>query len=139
MSRARRFRLKADQCWEVADNAQLPQTKVIFTNLALSYGRLAGHEESLEAAIQRCNANFIRRESVREAAQRPRERQQSLPNQTATAAKSEGSKHSVARLLADAGAAYNFLCEAVETTGYREWLPWRPASIAPREARPPVR
>jgi hypothetical protein len=52
LSRAERFRLKAGQCRKVARVADLPQTRVIFTNLARSYGRLATHEERLEAAIR---------------------------------------------------------------------------------------
>src|SRR5688572_4451554 len=53
LSRAERFRLKAGECRNVAESARLPQTRVIFANLARSYGRLAAHEESLEAVIKR--------------------------------------------------------------------------------------
>ena len=52
LSRAERFRLKASECRQVAESACLPQTKVIFANLARSYSRLAMHEEHLEAVMR---------------------------------------------------------------------------------------
>jgi hypothetical protein len=51
LSRAERFRLKEVECKRLAEAAQLSQTKLIFANLALSYGRLAMHEELVEEAI----------------------------------------------------------------------------------------
>jgi hypothetical protein len=51
LSRAERFRLKEVECKRLAEAAQLSQTKLIFANLALSYGRLAMHEELVEEAM----------------------------------------------------------------------------------------
>ena len=48
MSWAARFRLKAAECRELAENTQFPSIRVIFARLAVSYERLAVHEELFE-------------------------------------------------------------------------------------------
>ena len=51
MSWAERFRLKAAVCRELAESAQFPQIKVIFTRLAVSYETLTVHEERFEREL----------------------------------------------------------------------------------------
>ena len=63
LSRAERFRRKGVECRQIADSAKLPQSKVIFANLAQSYRRLAMHEERLEEVIGRSVGAPAKRQS----------------------------------------------------------------------------
>jgi hypothetical protein len=51
MSWAERFRLKAAECRELAENTRFPPMRVIFSRLAVSYERLAVHEERFERSL----------------------------------------------------------------------------------------
>jgi hypothetical protein len=123
LSRAERFRLKAGQCRSIAETARLAQTKVIFTNLARSYGRLAAHEESLEAAIRRSASDSLKQASWPNAARSSARQDIYVDKGGLEASQSRTSEHHLARLLAGAGAAYNFLYSAFG--GYGERYPGR--------------
>jgi hypothetical protein len=98
LSRAERFRLKAGQCRKAARVADLPQTRVIFTNLARSYGRLAVHEERLEAAIRGADDPSVEYRGCHSGSRRPASRRFNL----ALAMKVNKRHPSVARFLASA-------------------------------------
>jgi hypothetical protein len=48
LSRSKRFRLKAAECLQLADNAVNAQPQEIYTDLARCYERLATHAEAIE-------------------------------------------------------------------------------------------
>lgn len=45
-SRAQRFRVRAEECWQLADIAKFAESKRIYRDLALSYDRLANRAET---------------------------------------------------------------------------------------------
>jgi hypothetical protein len=47
-SRARRFRMKAAECYQLADLAKYAQTRKIYIDLAFNYDRLAADSENIE-------------------------------------------------------------------------------------------
>lgn len=70
LSWSARFRLKAVECQKIADNSQLPQSRLIFTKLALSYAQLAAHEESLEECVGPACTSSEHQNATRPTAQR---------------------------------------------------------------------